>query len=145
LKAYMPVLNKLARLFPPCLDVIMRIGQMQLLRTKICYELNNAAKFDSKQLFHALATFNDALISQVNAHFEDPANAYPDEDNPLLYELNPYLECVGLSEPMKKIYITANKFEQISFFMSMMILAHLAKLPSVKLTGIEFTLNLTKI
>jgi WASH complex subunit strumpellin len=144
-KFYTSVVNKLGKLFAFCLDPIMRIGQLQILRKKICYELNNAAKFDSKQLFHALATFNDALISQVNAHFEDPANAYPDEDNPLLYELNPYLECVGLSEPMKKIYITANKFEQISFFMSMMILAHLAKLPSVKLTGIEFTLNLTKI
>jgi hypothetical protein len=134
----MPILNKLARLFPPALEVIMRIGQMQLLRTKIGYELNNAAKFDSKQLFHALATFNEGLMSQVTAHFHDPANAYPDEDNPLLYELNPYLECVGLSEPMKKIYVTAaGKFEYIAFFTGMLILAHLAKLPSVKLTGLR--------
>jgi hypothetical protein len=127
----------LSKLFPVCLELIMRIGQMQLLRTKICFELNNAAKFDSKQLFHALSTFNEALMSQVNVHYLDPSNSYPDEDNPLLYELNPYLECVGLSEPLKKIYITTpdNKLEFISFFMSMLIIAQLAKLPAVKLTG----------
>ena len=145
LKAYMPVLNKLAKLFPPVLDIVMRIGQMQLLRTKIGYELNNAAKFDSKQLFHALSTFNLALISQVNAHFQDPSSPYPDEENPLLYELNPYLESVGLSEPLKKIYVTANKIEHISFFMSMLILAHLAKLPSVKLTGLKKILTTFKL
>ena len=111
---------------------------MQLLRTKICYELNNAAKFDSKQLFHALCTFNEALMSQVNAHYDDTSNAYPDEENPLLYELNPYLECVGLSEPLKKIYISTpdHKFEHVAFLTSMLVISQLAKLPTVKLTGL---------
>ena len=108
---------------------------MQLLRTKICYQLNNEAKFDSKHLLHALKTFNKALMSEVNAHFEDPANAYPDEENPLLYELNPYLECVGLCEPLKKIYLKTNPCEYISFMVSTLILSQLPKLPIVKLTG----------
>lgn len=108
---------------------------MQLLRTKICYQLNNEAKFDSKQLLHALKTFNQALMSEVDAHFDEPSNAYPDEENPLLYELNPYLECVGLCEPLKKIYIKTNENEHISFILSMFTLSQLAKLPVVKLTG----------
>jgi WASH complex subunit strumpellin len=130
------LLGKFVKLFPFCSDLILRIGQMQLLRTKICYELNNGARFDSKQLLHALSTFNDALMSEVNAHFEDPTNAYPDEDNPLLYELNPYLECIGLAEPFKKIYILTKKADYMPFTIALLIISQLPKLPSVKLTGI---------
>lgn len=119
-----------------CLETILRIGQMQLLRTKICYELNNAAKFDSKQLLHALNTFNKALMSEVNAHFEDPTCPYPDEENPLLYELNPYLECTGLVEPLKKIYVMTNKCDHIAFFASMFILSQLPQLAAIKLNGL---------
>lgn len=121
--------------FSLCLDTILRIGQMQLLRTKVCYELNNAAKFDSKQLLHALSTFNKALMSEINAHFEDPSSPYPDEENPLLYELNPYLECVGLVEPLKKIYVFTNKCDHIAFFTVMFVLSQLAQLPTIKLSG----------
>ena len=121
--------------FSLCLDTILRIGQMQLLRTKICYELNNAAKFDSKQLLHALNTFNKALMAEINAHFDDPTRPYPDEENPLLYELNPYLECVGLVEPLKKIYVNTNKCDHIAFFTAMFILSQLAQLSTIKLSG----------
>lgn len=134
-KTYIPVMNKLSKLFVYCTDMILKIGQMQLLRTKIGYELNNAARFDSKQLLHALATFNQALMSEVNAHFEDPSNAYPDEENPLVYELNPYLECTGLFEPLKKIYIATKRSDYMPFFVSLFILAALPKIPSIKLTG----------
>lgn len=119
-----------------CFDLMLRIGQMQLLRTKIGYELNNAAKFDSKQLLHTLTTFNKSLMFEVNAHFEDPNNnPYPDEENPLLYELNPYLECVGLAEPLKKIYVMNDKFEYIGFFVAMFVLSQIPKIPCIKLNG----------
>ena len=140
-KFYQQMMNKFSKIFPSCLDTLMRIGQMQLLRTKICYELNNAAKFDSKQLLHSLTTINRALMAEVNMHFEDPNNPYPDEENPLLYELNPYLECVGLVEPLKKIYVMTDKCEHIAIFMSMLIISQLSKLPSVKLTGGKYFLN----
>lgn len=131
----MPIINKLAKLFAYCSELILKIGQMQLLRVKICFELNNAARFDSKQLLHALSTFNKAVMSEVNAHFEDPTNPYPDEENPLLYELNPYLECIGLYEPLKKIYIATKRADYMPFFTCLFILNQLPKLPSVKLTG----------
>jgi WASH complex subunit strumpellin len=98
----------------------------------VCY----IAKFDSKQLLHALSSFNKALISEVNAHFEDPTNPYPDEENPILYELNPYLEYTGLTEPMKKIYIITKSKDYIPFFISNFIISQLSKLQIVKLTGI---------
>jgi WASH complex subunit strumpellin len=135
LKFYTPILNKLTKLTTSLLNVFLRIGQAQLLRTKIGYELNNGAKFDSKQLLQALTTFNDALMAEVNAHYEDPNKPYPDEENPLLYELNPYLECIGISEPLKKIYFMTNKCEFIAFFTSFMIISQLGKLPSTKING----------
>ena len=141
IKFYASISSRLVKLVPVCFELILRIGQMQLLRTKIGYELNNAAKFDSKQLLHALNTFNRALMSEVNAHFEDPTNPYPDEENPLLYELNPYLECVGLTEPLKKIYIMADKCEYIGFFSAMLILSQISKIPSVKLNGLINNIN----
>ena len=134
-KLYVPIINRLSKLFSYCSDMILKIGQMQLLRTKIGYELNNAARFDSKQLLHALSTFNQALMSEVNAHFEDPSNPYPDEENPLVYELNPYLECIGLFEPLKKIYVATKRTDYMPFFASLFILAQIPKLQSIKLTG----------
>ncbi len=135
-KFYANILSRVSKVFPTCFDLILRVGQMQLLRTKIGYELNNAAKFDSKQLLHALQTFNGALLSEVNAHFEEPNNnPYPDEESPLLYELNPYLECVGLAEPLKKIYVVNNECEYVGFFLAMLIFSQMPKLPSVKLNG----------
>lgn len=129
------MISKFVKIFPFCLDLILRVGQMQLLRTKICFELNNGARFDSKQLLHALTTFNRALMSEVNAHFADPNNAYPDEENPLLYELNPYLECVGIAEPLNKIYVITKKSDFIPFVISLLILSQLPKLATIKLTG----------
>jgi hypothetical protein len=109
---------------------------MQLLRRKIAYELHNSAKFDSKHLLHALETFNCALINDIEAHFQDQTKSYPDEENPLLYELNPYLECVGLSEPLKKVYLLANNnCEYISTIMCLFVLSQLSKLQYVKLIG----------
>jgi WASH complex subunit strumpellin len=131
----------MSKIFAFCGEILFRVGQMQLLRTKICYQLHNLAKFDSKQLLHALRTFNEALMSDINAHFEDPSNPYPDEENPLLYELDPYLECVGLTEPLKKIYVTASKCDYIAFFASMLVLSQLPKLASIKLNGKLSLLN----
>jgi WASH complex subunit strumpellin len=135
LKFYTPIMNKLGKLYASLLPIFLRLGQVQLLRTKICYELNNGAKFDSKHLLQSLSTFNEALMAEVNAHYDDPSSRpYPDEENPLLYELNPYLECVGLSEPLKKIYFMTSKCEFISFFASMLVVSQLGKLPSTKVS-----------
>jgi WASH complex subunit strumpellin len=122
-------------------DAILKIGQMQLLRRKIAYELHNSAKFDSKHLLHALETFNCSLINDIEAHFKDQTKSYPDEDNPLLYELNPYLECVGLSEPLKKVYLTKNNCEYVSTIMCLFVLSQLSKLQYVKLIGMSFLCN----
>ena len=135
LKLYPQSINKCSKLFTYFIDLILRVGQLQLLRRKISYELHNSAKFDSKHLLHTLETFNDALLSDIDAHFKDPTKPYPSEDNPLLYELNPYLESAGLSDPLNKVYVMANSDENISLIVCMFVLSQLSKLQYVKLIG----------
>ena len=137
-KFYTQNLTKFAKLFNYIIDTVLKIGQLQLLRRKIAYELHNSAKFDSKHLLHSLETFNDAIISDIQAHFRDSTKPYPGEDNPLLFEINPYLESVGLSEPLKKIYVTADKCEYLSVIVFMFVLSQLSKLQYFKLIGMHF-------
>ncbi len=141
LKLYPQSINKCSKLFNFFIDLILKVGQLQLLRRKISYELHNSAKFDTKHLLHSLETFNFALLSDIDAHLKDPSKPYPNEDNPLLYELNPYLETVGLSDPLNKIYVIANDCEHISLIVCMFVLSQLSKFQYVKLIGKDLTIS----
>ena len=44
-----------------------------------------------------------SLLTAVEAHYKDPTNPYPGEDNSILYELTPYLESAGISDPLTKV------------------------------------------
>ena len=48
-------------------------------------------------------TSHSSLLTAVEAHYKDPTNPYPGEDNATLYELTPYLESAGLSDPLTKV------------------------------------------
>ena len=41
-----------------CTFIIIKVGQIQLIRRQIAHELNRTSKFDSKLLCNALQTFN---------------------------------------------------------------------------------------
>ncbi len=42
-------------------------------------------------------------MKEIEAHYRDPNIPYPGEDNPLLYEINSYLESTGISDPLIKV------------------------------------------
>jgi len=120
----------------------MNVGQIQLLRRQIAHELNTAAKFDSKFLASALENFNRALLLDVEAHYKDPSvNPYPGGagsetgDNDLLSDLTSYLESVGISDPLTKIYITTKPLPNVPLFLFLLILSQLPKLQYVKSVG----------
>ena len=53
-----------------------------------------------------LSISHRSLLSALEAHYRDPANPYPgakDDDNSLMFELTPYLETAGLSDPLSKV------------------------------------------
>lgn len=131
-KVYGGMTSKMAKLWPLFLDVILRVGQMQLLRRQIAHELRSSCKFDSKFLASTLQTFNDALMADIERHYQDPTLPYPKEDNPLMYELTDYLESSGFHDPLSKIYITTKRLPHFPLFNFVLVISHLPKLVYTK-------------
>lgn len=127
-KQYAHMISKTSKIWQPFLDTILRVGQMQLLRRQIGHELNTACKFDSKVLASALQTMNNALLADIERHYQDPTLPYPKEENPLMYELSAYLESAGFHNPYMKIYITTQRIPFFPLFNFLMVISHLPKL-----------------
>lgn len=127
-KVYPAMMSKMTRVWPAFLDIILKVGQMQLLRRQIGHELNTSCKFDSKTFSSALQAMNDALIADIERHYQDPTLPYPKEENPLMFELTSYLESAGYHDPLKKIYVTTKRLPFFSFFNFLLVISHLPKL-----------------
>jgi WASH complex subunit strumpellin len=104
-----------------------KIGQMQLLRRQIANALNWLTKLDSNSLSLCLVVFNDALISDIQQHYQNPEKPYPSEDNPLLPELTRYLETAGIHDPYTKIYITTSSLEGFPVLMFLFVISQMPK------------------
>nr|XP_039258715.1 WASH complex subunit 5-like [Styela clava] len=129
LKLYPTVLQRINRNYNNSfVDVILRVGQIQILRRQIANELNFSCKFDSKFLASALDTMNRALLTSVRAHYQDPTKPYPSEENPILYELGSYLDTAGLGYPLDKIYITTKRIQHFALLCFTFTIAQLQKL-----------------
>ena len=55
---YMPLPNRLIKIFAKLSESIGRIGQLQILRLNLTYELCMASKFQARQLSSALSALN---------------------------------------------------------------------------------------
>jgi WASH complex subunit strumpellin len=112
LKVYPMALGRLAPILALFVEPVLYIGQMQLIRRQISFLMNFTIKMDSNLLSSSLEVFNKSLVADVQAHYLSPdSKPYPDDDNPLLAELSRYLENAGISDPLTKIYITAEPIE----------------------------------
>ncbi|CAI9726515.1 WASH complex subunit 5-like [Octopus vulgaris] len=134
-KVYSQALTKAVKLWPSFMEIILKVGQMQLLRRQIANELNNSCKFDSKILASALQTMNNALLADIQRHYQDPSLPYPDEENPLMYQLSSYLEAAGNHNPLLKIYITTKRVTCFPLFTFLLVISHLPKLTYNKSIG----------
>ena len=47
-----------------------------------------------------------SLLTAIEAHYRDPSNPYPGDDNAILFELTPYLESAGFHDPLSKVIDT---------------------------------------
>ncbi|XP_014669948.1 PREDICTED: WASH complex subunit strumpellin-like [Priapulus caudatus] len=142
-KLYSQATSKASKILPPFLDIILKVGQMQLLRNLIANELNTSCKFDSKNLASVLATFNEVLLGEVQAHYADPSLPYPKEENPLLYELTSYLEAAGMNNPFVKIYVTTKRLPYLALFVFLFVIGQLPKLQYIKSLGLLQSKKLT--
>lgn len=57
-KFYQNCVYRTTKLFAPFLDLILSIGQLQLLRNLINFHLNTTCKFNSKNLKNSLGSLN---------------------------------------------------------------------------------------
>uniref|UniRef100_A0A672SUU8 WASH complex subunit 5 n=1 Tax=Sinocyclocheilus grahami TaxID=75366 RepID=A0A672SUU8_SINGR len=134
-KVYTNAVAKTQKIWPAYLEAIMKVGQMQILRQQIANELNYSCKFDSKHLAAALDNLNKSLLSDIEAHYQDPSLPYPKEDNTLLYEITAYLEAAGIHNPLNKIYITTKRLPYFPIVNFLFLIAQLPKLQYNKSQG----------
>ncbi|XP_047143782.1 WASH complex subunit 5 isoform X1 [Hydra vulgaris] len=134
-RVYQSIIPKLMKYWLSLTDIVVKVGQMQVIRRQIANELSFSCKFDSKILFNTLQTLNDSVMKDIEAHYKDPTLPYPGEDNPLLYEMTPYIESTGIGNPSLKIYITTKKQPYFSIFCSLLVISQLPKLSFQKSLG----------
>jgi WASH complex subunit strumpellin len=117
------------------LAVVMKVGQIQLIRRQIHHEMNRTCKFDSKLLANSLQALNQSLLTAIEAHYKDPSNPYPGDDNDILFELSPYLESAGFHDPLSKIYVTTTVVKNFSIICFLFVITQLPKLTYNKSVG----------
>jgi WASH complex subunit strumpellin len=101
----------------------------------------------------SLDTLNQALMTDVQAHYADPKRPYPgiiavvagvffykksyafavdpvltDDESPLMSEVASYLDCAGLNAPLTKIYVTTKKLQSFALNIFFFVLSQLSKL-----------------
>lgn len=64
-----------------------------------------------------------ALLSEVEAHYQDPSKAFPGGDSLVTSELASYLETVGEADPLNKIYTTTKKLDQLPTFVFFFVIS----------------------
>ncbi|EFA77215.1 hypothetical protein PPL_12424 [Heterostelium album PN500] len=128
LQRYQTALEKTKGLSPIFIDVLTKIGQIQLIRRQISNQLNFHCKIDSNMLFCALDAMNTSLINDIQAHFQRPEVApYPGEDNTLLFDLAEYLDTAGINDPYTKIYITTMPLDAFPCLLFLFVLSQVTK------------------
>ena len=127
-KVYAGAIQRISALIPSFLSTALSLGQMQLLRRQISNVLRFACVLNSNNLACALSTFNDALLNDVQMHYSSPeTKPYPEDENPLLADLDTYLEASGLTDPLSKIYITSQPIELISLLTFIFVISQIPK------------------
>jgi WASH complex subunit strumpellin len=126
LKVYEQGVMRASKIWTKYSDLVMKIGQMQLIRRLIGQELRFSCQFDSKHLAGTLAAFNESLLTEVRAHYEDPKKPYPGDH--VIGELAEYVDCAGLTNPLTKIYVTTKKLHYFPVTVFFFVISQLQRL-----------------
>lgn len=105
-KLYSSGIIHLNKLMSSMVDCLCRIGQGQLIRKQFAQSLQFGCQSNAHMLFHALETFNTALVNDVINHYEHPDThpyPHPSTANPLLSGTVALLEASGFDDPLQKV------------------------------------------
>lgn len=111
---------RLTKVLARLADSVSRIGQMQLIRLSLAYELSMLSKFRARQFSSALGALNRALLVEyshqcralrtstgaVLAATEMLPSVFrgDDSESQLLFELSNFLDYNGHTDPLNKVY-----------------------------------------
>eukprot|EP00300_Choanocystis_sp_HF-7_P005246 c13971_g1_i1.p1 GENE.c13971_g1_i1~~c13971_g1_i1.p1 ORF type:complete len:1115 (+),score=343.04 c13971_g1_i1:206-3346(+) len=131
MRYYAHATTKMAKYLTQFGESFVHVGLAQLIRRQIGFELNFACKLDSNHLSCSLEAINEALLTDVRAHYTNPDKPYPGaggDDNPILSEVSKYLDWAGISDPFSKIYLTSESLEQLPLLVFLVVVSQMAKL-----------------
>jgi WASH complex subunit strumpellin len=66
---------------------------------------------------------NKLINENITENNNNEIQLHPSDDNPLLYELNKYLESTGMNSPFEKVYITTEPLEHLSLVFFLFVLS----------------------
>ena len=89
-------LSRASRALTTLIEMMGDLGQLQLIRQSISYQLSSTANFDSKLLVTSLKTFNSLAVEQFS-------KSQKAGESRLLYELGFFLNNCGLTEPLQQV------------------------------------------
>ncbi|CAK1556303.1 unnamed protein product [Leptosia nina] len=112
-------------------DTLLIVGELQLLRKHIAYQLNTSCKIDSAHLEASLRTMNECLINEIKNSRTSKL------DLTLIRELEEYLVRCGLVEPFEKVYVKNMEVlgVDMGYLLAIVWIAQLPKLQLCTTTG----------
>lgn len=139
-KFYQNCIYRTTKLFATMLDLILSVGQLQLLRNLINFHLNSTCKFNSKNLESSLSSLNK-YVSKISIclvvllcmfNFRALVNHIKNEDLPELSEnflskLSQFFDYAGMNNPLNKIYVTVRTKDEYAVVLFIFVISHLLK------------------
>ncbi|ODN03655.1 WASH complex subunit strumpellin, partial [Orchesella cincta] len=112
-----------------------KIGQLQLIRRRIQYQLRVAASFHAKQLSECVSVL-DGLLADATLDGKATGTCLShDEDFALPYETVTYSEPLGLYDPYAKVYVTVSPMNNIPLYLTLLTINQIHKLTYSRSVG----------
>ena len=102
------------------LTCFRRVGQAQLLRRMIRFELQRMGRLDAKLLQHTVSTCNSALMSEPLKSLEGDPNC--------LKKLCDLTSALGVGETMDTIFMKTDPLEGLPLLMLFFVITYVPKL-----------------
>lgn len=126
-KVYPSAVARLSKLFSAVnlFDVLITIGNLQILRKQISFTLNQSAKIHARNYTSALLSLNESFLLEVSEHFKDSEKMLP---SPLeLHTLSNMLTWVGANDAYSTIYVTSRSIPYLPLLLSLFTTAHVPR------------------
>jgi WASH complex subunit strumpellin len=104
--------------------LIVRIGQVQLLKATIGAHMKLKCELEAQALYFMLVNTNATVLQAIKQFYRDPThNPYPSSS--LISALSAYLENSGICEPLEKIYTLAKLMPEVSMILFLLTFLNL--------------------